>query len=220
MVKNDPANSKPLEMEVSVPVTTKVANFNLSGNLSNNVPNTPAPFLLTLKNLDTGVIEQSLQLDLRNGHASAILVNNPQPVTLYFPSGCRYLLRIEPIGNPVFTAELMIDTTNTMRVQSVAGSSKSIHISHTMREREGSSMGLLFLQCKAGGATGQMTVKWDGKTVTPTIVRAFQNDQGVGLREMIFVRQEPIPAETIFSVDFSSGTNGSFWIQEWGAILL
>ena len=220
MVKNDLANSKPLEMEISVPVTTRVAKFNLSGSINDNTPYASALFLVTLKNLDTGVIEQSFQLDLGNGSVSVIWVNRPQPATLYFLSGCRYLLRIEPVGNPVFNSNLAIGYGVDLEVQSVGGSSRSVNISHTMREQEGSSMGLLFLQCKAGGATGQMTVKWDGKTVTPTLVRTIQNSQGLDLREMIFVRHEPIPAETSFSVDFSSGANGSFWIQEWGAILL
>lgn len=220
MDKYNPANSKPLEVEICAPVTTKVTNFNLYGNIADNVPTTYAPFQLTLKNLDTGEMEQSTKLDLRCNIEAGILVNNPQPTSLYFLSGCHYLLKIEPIGNPVFSSDLMLRHGDAMTIKTSGGTGKKLDFSRTMKEETSSSLGVLTLKCKAGGATGQLTVKWDGKIMEPIAVQPCQNEQGLSLKEFIYFRQETIPAASTISVTFDCGANGGIWLQDWGAFLL
>lgn len=219
--KNNPANNTPLMVEICTPAATRVEKFILRGNFSNNVPNTPAQALLTVNNLDTGEVEQSFQLDLTQKEVSGSPVIDLQSVILYFHGGTHYLLKMEPVGNPVFNCNLTEFTYGTgTQVQGAGGGLTRFDLSYVIREREGSSLGLLILRCKAGGPDGRLTVQWDGKTVTPDYVYPCRNDQGLSLREMIYVRRGNIPAETKFSVRFDCGENGSLWFQDWGAILL
>ena len=218
--KDNPANSKPLEVEICTPSPTRLENFTLSGSLSGYVRGTPALFLLTINNLDTGEVEQSMQLDLTEIIAPDGLGSNVQKGVFNFHGGARYLLRIEPIGDPVFSSNIHFSSCRDTQVLGSGIKREALNVSHTIRDPEGSSLGLLFLRCKAGGPTGKLTVQWDGRTVEPVSVRPCRNEQGLVLREMIYVRREPIPAETTFSLNFTCGTNGSIWFQDWGAILL
>lgn len=215
-----PENTTPLSAAICAPSATKLEGLSVTGTFSNNIPNAPAPFLLTLNNLDSGEIEQSLPLDLTQKAVSGGLSISDLPIKLYFHAGGHYLLKVEPVGDPVFDGTLEFTKTINCKVQGAGGNGASIIASRVLREREGSSMGLLILRCKAGGPTGQLTVKWDGKTLTPDYVRPCLNDQNLDLREMIYVRRDPIPAETSFSFRFDCGENGSCWFQDWGAILL
>ena len=221
MNKAEPAKSSPMLIEICAPAATKLSKFNLSGNISDNVPNTPAPFLLTLTNQDTGEVEHREQIDLVQKEQGILLVTYLQPVTLYLYGGSHYLLKIEPIGDPVFSSDLSFTYGNgTIMMGMGDGKRCQFNASYTMREREESSMGLLILRCNAGGPDGRLTVRWDGEALTPDYVRPCRNGQGLALREMIYVRRGAIPAETSFSVHFDTGEKGTLWFQDWGAILL
>lgn len=218
--KKFPAASRALEVEICTPGTTRLEKIGLGGSFSENTPHTPTPLLLTLVNQDNGEVEQSFPLEITFGGESGNTNSEVLDIILYFHVGTHYLLKIEPAGELACSCDLRLTSNTFTKVQGAGGGLTGFEISHTIHGIEESSFGLFFVQCKAGGPTGKLTIKWDGREVAPDYVRPFWNDQGLELRQMLFIRRETIPKDTGFSVKFDCGAQGSLWFQEWGAILL
>lgn len=215
-----PAASRPLEVEICMPGTTRLEKIGLGGRFSENTPHTPIPLLLTLTNQDNGEVEQRFPLQLIFGPENGNTSSEVLPIILFFHVGTHYLLKIEPVGDPLCSCDLHLTSNVYTKVQSAGGGLTRFDISNTIHGIEESSLGLFFVQCKGGGPTGKLTIKWDGREITPDYVCPIWNEQGLELRQMLFIRRDTIPKETTFSVKFDCGAQGSIWFQEWGAVLL
>lgn len=218
IVKNHPEACVPLEVSIYMEGCTYLNRFSLCGDVSNNVPNTSAPARLTLTNQDTGEIELSqtidIKMDIASGYKSNLFVDTFVP----FHGGQHYLLKIEPLA-AVFDAQIDF-LVSAQTVLYGFYSSGSITAAHTMRECEGSSGGLLIVRGLVNGPDGQLTVKWDGKEVPLYTTRMVRIPDGRCVREMVYYRDEPIPAETKFDLRFDTGEFGSCLFYDWGAVLL
>lgn len=218
VVKGDLENSIPLTVQIDPPSAGVIRQFVLRGQFSNNTPNTPAPFRLTMNNQRTGEVEQSIDLDFADAGYSGVIINQFVRETLYFHGGDRYIMKLEPLA-AVFDMEMNAIFSENTSADSLYNK-QSLRGSHVMEEIEESSGGLLVLRCAMGGPTGKLTVEWDGRAIEPTAVRLLRHSDGRVIKEHLYFRDETIPAKTTFSLAFDCGTCGDFWLYDWGAILL
>ncbi|MDE7219353.1 MAG: hypothetical protein K2O45_07010 [Oscillospiraceae bacterium] len=217
LVKNDLAACTALQADICVPVNAYVNRIGLSGNIRGNVPNTPFPVRLTLTNLDTGEVEASRLLDIAQSIGDGSTSNDFRDCFLAFYAGQHYRLQMEPLA-AVFTGDMSIQATGNQAVVLPANSTAPISAVHTMREHEESSGGLLIVRGLIH--SGTLTVSWDGRPVPLHATRMVQISDGRMVREMAYYRNETIPAETEFSLQFNPGEHGSFLFYDWGAVLL
>ena len=218
MVKGDLENSTPLTVRISPPSAGVIEQFVLRGQFSNNTPNAPAPFLLTMTNQRTGEVEQAVELDFTEGGYSGVIANQFVKDLIYFHGGDQYIMKLEPL-EAVFNMDMDAVFTEYTSTSSLYNN-QPLRGSHVMDEIEESSGGLLILRCAMGGTTGKLTVKWDDKELEPTAVRLLRHSDGRIIKEHLYFRDETIPAKTTFSLAFDCGTCGDFWLYDWGAILL
>jgi len=218
LVKNSLANCTTLKVNFCVPVTAYLSTIDLCGNVRDNVPNTPFPARLTLVNLDTGETEISHLLNLAQSEANCALINNYHDCYLAFHAGQHYQLRLQPLA-AVFGGDLHLTSNDrSYPIRAVTANDRAITASHTMQEPVGSSGGLLIVRGLVHG--GALTVKWDGQAVPLQTTRMVQIPDGRMVREMVYFRAEPVPAETTFSLRYDNNAVGSFLFYDWGAVLL
>lgn len=217
--KGNLAASSPMTVSFYLPGSAYMNRINLVGGYSNNVANTPAPVRLTLTNQDTGEIELDQQLNFAQNSTAASLINGFVDVYIPFLGGQHYLLKLEPLA-AVYDAELHLRTENAQTPLFSVSNPQSITAAHTIREHEGSSGGLLIVRGVVNGPDGNLTVKWDGNAVPLQTTRMVRLKDGRQVREMVYFRDEPVPAVTTFSLQFNNGTCSSFLFYDWGAILL
>ena len=175
-------------------------------------------FRLELLNQDTGVVEYS-------GTTEAFTISGTDVGrTLYFKipfhGGYRYRLTAAPMDAP-FSAQVTMRFTNDS-LEFRGGSVEDFPggtIAFTQEDSETSRGGLFVLRCKVGGKTGSISLKWNGKTIAPSSQR-YRTYKDYGLiQEMIYLRNEALPATNSFEVVSQCGTNCEIYVYDWGAIL-
>lgn len=216
LVKNNLAACTPLKVNVCVPANAYMTRIDLSGNIRDNVPNTPAPAKLTLLNLDTGAVEVTQMLDIGQDFEFAGLANGFINCFLAFHAGQHYQLQLEALA-AVYNADLHLRHSDQTPLIPVYNDC-AITAVHTIREHEGSSGGLVIVRGMVFGEG--LTVKWDGQLIPLHSTRTVRIPDGRWVREMAYFRSTPISAETTISLHYDNSVPGSFLFYDWGAVLL
>ena len=217
LVKNNLAACTTLQTDICVPANAYVNRIGMSGNISGNVPNTSFPVRLTLTNLDTGETEAVRLLDMAQTLGTGSMGNDFYNCFLTFYANQRYRLQMEPLA-AVFTGDMRLQSFDNQTPLILAPGALPLSASHTMKVHEESSGGLLVVRGLVHGGT--LTASWDGRTVPLHTTRMVQIPDGRMVREMVYCRDETIPAETTFSLRFDAGESGAFLFYDWGAVLL
>jgi len=217
LVKNNLAACTTLQTDICVPANAYVNRIGMSGNISGNVPNTSFPVRLTLTNLDTGETEAVRLLDMAQTLGTGSMGNDFYNCFLTFYANQRYRLQMEPLA-AVFTGDMRLQSFDNQTPLILAPGALPLSASHTMKVHEESSGGLLVVRGLVHGGT--LTASWDGRTVPLHTTRMVQIPDGRMVREMVYCRDETIPAETTFSLRFDAGESWAFLFYDWGAVLL
>lgn len=218
IVKGNLSACEPLQVSICIPGEVYMNRISLTGSYSNNVENTPAPARLTLINLDTAQEEVIQTVDIRRSGTNGGVVNGPADAFVTFHSGQHYLLKLEPLA-AVYDAVLHFLVSNDTPLYGMVNNN-SVTATHTMREHEGSSCGLLIVRGLVFGPNGELKVTWDGQEVPLHTTRMVRIPDGRMVREMAYFRNGPIPAKTSFTLQFNLGEQGAFLFYDWGAVLL
>lgn len=218
IVKGNLAACQPLTASICIPGEVYMNRISLTGNYSNNVDGTSSPARLSLFNQDTGELEVVQTVDIKRSGVYAGLVNGPVDTFLAFHTGQHYLLKLEPLA-AVYDAEFSLLSGTEVPLYGIMNNN-SITATHTMREHEGSSGGLLIVRGLVFGPGSTLTATWDGEEVPLHTTRMVKTSDGRLVREMAYYRNGPIPAETTFSLHFQLGEQGAFLFYDWGAVLL
>lgn len=217
LVKNDLAACTTLKVNISVPMSAYLNKIDLCGSVIDNVPNTPFSAQLTLVNLDTGEPEASHRLNISSSLTTGAMVNSFYDCFLTFHAGQHYQLQLQPLA-AVFSGSLHLTYNDASAPLLPVANNRSITAAHTMREHEESSGGLLIVRGIVHGGT--LTVKWDGQTVPLQTSRMVRLTDGRMVREMVYFRNDTIPAETSFTLRYDLNGTSSFLFYDWGAVLL
>lgn len=215
--KNQPAQSTSYTARFQPPASGVLRNISMTGNYTNNKLQDVLPFRLTLTNQDTGRVEKTLDKELVYNGSGLVTFTTHFTGDLFFIGGVNYLITIEPkAANSDLTASLVI--TPDTAFETIANDG-IITASHTFHEQEGGSGGMMILRCAVYGAGGKLTFLWDGVERTPDITRNIQAGNGAIIQELIYRREDAIPADSHLSLRFESAVNGSFLFYDWGAML-
>lgn len=217
--KNSLPSAVPLTATFTPPATGNMRQLFLCGSYNNNDLSTgesTVSFRATIKNLDTGSIEQVEEFSYIWKHPSAAFseyVHGP----FYFLGGARYQITIQPLSAVCdITASLIISTDS--RISPISNEGK-VTAAHTLHEREDSLGGMVILRCNINGAGGELKLLWDGEEREPTAIRTAHLGGGRITQELIFLRNDVIPANSTLSLSFNCAEGGDFQFFDWGAVL-
>ena len=215
--KNQSAKNSAYTATFQPPASGILQNFALTGQYSDNALRDVLPFRLTLTNQDTGRVEKTLDRELIYSASGNVTFTTHFNDAIPFMGGVNYLITIEPkAANSNLTVALAItqDTTST-----TLSNDGIITADHTFREPEDSSGGIMILRCALYGTGGELSFRWDGVERTPDITRSIQAGDGRIIQELIYRREDVVPADSRLSLRFESAVGGSFLFYDWGAVL-
>ncbi len=219
VVKGNPSASTPLTAKFRVPVSGKLERLTMDGSYSGNTPDAPASIRVTLTNQDSGEDELIYEQSFAQTGVSGTWPNYYIHTPVYFHGGTNYLLTVEPLG-AVFSAEADLVFSEAHSPAHPAVNDAVLTASRTLREAAESGGGLLILRCSMGGTSGALTVRWDGDQLQPHASRTLRLENGRAVRELVYRRDGPLPAETTVSLQYDCGECGDFLFYDWGAVLM
>ena len=214
--KNQLSSATPLTVTFIPPATGCVQRFFMNGNYSNNTGTNTTTFRITVTNLDTGSVEQTLEMTYTQKYTNAAFseyVHGP----FYFLGGVRYQIMIQPLSAVCdMTGSLAVSEDSSIGPYSNEG---KVTATYTIHEQEDSMGGMVILRCNINGAGGKLTLLWDGEERQPTIRRFAQLGGGRISQELVFLRDGGIPADSTLSLSFECAEGGDFQLFDWGAVM-
>ena len=217
--KNNLSSAVPLTATFTPPATGNMRQLFLCGSYNNNdisMGETTTSFRITIKNLNTGSVEQIEDISYIWKHTNAAFseyVHGP----FYFLGGARYQITIQPLNAVCdVTASLIIGTDS--RISPISNEGK-VTATHTIQEQEDSLGGMVVLRCNINGAGGEMKLLWDGEERQPATIRTAHLGGGRIAQELIYLREDVIPANSTLSFRFDCAEGGDFQFFDWGAAL-
>lgn len=218
IVKGNLAASTPFTADFTPPASGQTANFILRGNYSDNTPGSVIRFRLTLTNQETGSLEWDREITAVLDSTGAGMVNQLlRDATTAFIGGVHYLITLQPLNALCnMDACFMMGDSGSIYPLSSEG---IVSANRTIHEPEGGLGGIVIVRCGIHGAGGKLTFSWDGVERKPVISRLAPVGGGKVFQEYIYLRDDPIPADSDLSLRFVCEMEGSFQFYDWGAML-
>ena len=214
--KGELPSATPFTATFTSPATGFINRFYLNGTYNNNEGSNTTAFRLTLRNLDTGSVEQTVKLSYDQKYSNAAFseyVFGP----INFLGGARYQIMVQPLSASCdMTAHLVLGTDGGAHGYFNA---EKVTATHILREQEESLGGMVILHCNINGAGGELKLLWDGEERTPAISRLVPLSGDRAARELIFLREDVVPASSTLSFSFDCAEGGDFQFFDWGAVL-
>ncbi|MBD5170306.1 MAG: hypothetical protein HDT20_09375 [Oscillibacter sp.] len=216
IIKGNLPKSTPQTVTFTAPATGSMRRLYINGTYSNNVGENTTSFRITIKNLDTGSIEQTEEVTYTQKYTSAAFseyCHGP----FYFLGGAKYQITVQPLAAVCdMTCGLVLGGDS--RVAAISNEGKVTAV-HTLHEQEDSLGGMVILRCNISGAGGTLKLLWDGEERQPTVRRTAQLDGGRIAQELIYLRDNGIPADSTLSLSFECAEGGDFQFFDWGAVM-
>ena len=212
MVAGDPNASVAQVYRFTCPVSGWITQLFLVENLTHT---TAKPsYLLKLKNLNTGVVECAKRIDTSRKTSSMGFVQMMLPFYAKIPYEMTLELE-EPVAGGTVEIRMNTEGNNVLFFNTHPGCT----LTRTLDDFEGSQGGLVLVRCRPNGAGGSVTLTWNGVVYQPTATRMQPVEGELPIHELLYIRNEPLPAKNELSVAVQCNVDGVMNFYDWGAML-
>ena len=218
MVKNKLSACTPLELHVRLPAAVKLMRFVIGGTYSNNAGGSD-PCRVCVINQDTGETEWENEKVLGITSSGGTTFRLDIDLNVFLHAETDYTILIRPLA-AIYDGSFDYLNAPSYTILSCYRNNGVMTASRTMTEPEGSTGGMMILRCQSGGTGGTLEAAWDKEPLEPSVTRTILDDRGREMQEIIFLRDKPVPPETVLEMKFTCNEGGDFFLYDWGAVLL
>lgn len=173
---------------------------------------------LSLKNMGTGLVEWSRQLDCEVKNQK-VDKRFQMGMSIPFHGGQNYQLILEPM-QAAGTGHAYIYINPLSCGTNFYTNYPYLTLSRSFTDAVGGRGGIAVVRCRRSGTGGTVILNWNGREMQPAYEREVPVENWEPVREYVFVRDDDLPAQNDLSVTLTCNKEGEFWFYNWGAMLL